>query len=191
MKVKFDKYERVSTPYHPDKGMFGRVKSVKDGWYRIEHWTRCRELFHNILFNVRIFFYSHNRGKAIASFISEVEERLDVQPRSQIGPTQKKGVIWIRPSRWWTILGMRRSLFTILLRAGAHYKPTKNNFDDAVAKEKYLKGTLYAFNRFMQGYTKYVGRKRGWYKQFFELSPSEFQIDILLVKPENKRKSAI
>lgn len=191
MKVKFDKYESLSTPYFPEKGMFGRPKSVTNGWYRVEHWTRCREIFHNILFNTRLFFYSHHRGKSIATFLAIVEERLNVIPRSQIGPTQRKGLIWIRPSRWWTFLGMRRSLFTILLRAGAHYTHTKPNFDEAVQKEKYLKTTLYAFNRFMEGHTKYVGRKRGWYKQFCELNPSEAEVDKLLVKPENKTKRDI
>lgn len=191
MKVKFDKYESVSTPYLPDQGMFGRPKTVNQGIYRVEHWTRCREIFHNLLFHARIFFYRHHRGKAVATFIAEIEERLNVFPRSQMGPTQRKGIIWIRPSRWWTFLAMRRSLFTILLRAGSFYKTTKPNFEEAIQKEKYLKNTLYAFDRFMQGHTKYTGRKRGWYKQFGQLNPTEADIDKLLVKPENKSKPPI
>jgi hypothetical protein len=190
MKHKFDEFMLVDSPYKPSPGMFARCKQILKDRYKIDHWLYCRELFHNHLFNLKLFFYAHARGKGAvtASFIAEVEEILDVQPRSEMGPTQQKMVMWIKPSKWWTSRGMRRSLFTILLRAGKTYKPAKNNIEEVVTSDKYLEGTSKAFFRFLEGYTKYTGHKRGWYRQFCQLKPSDEMIEKLLIRSENLAK---
>jgi hypothetical protein len=91
--------------------------------------------------------------------------------------------MWIKPSKWWLKYGMRRSLFTILLRAGLVYVVAKENFDEAVNGEKYLSMTKYAFSRFLSGFTKYTGHKRGWHRQFCQMRPTADEIDELLIKP--------
>jgi hypothetical protein len=115
--------------------------------------------------------------------MQEIEEKLNVNPRSQFGITQNNKIMWVKPSPWWTAFGMRRSLFTILLRAALNYSTSKKNFMEAVNSEKYLSTTTYAFERFMSGNTKYAGHKRGWYKQFCEKNLSHEEIDKLLIKP--------
>ena len=185
MKYKFDKYELVDSAYKPQKGMYARMKCFKDGRYKIDHWWYCREIFHTVLKELSIFFFSHVRGngQGVASFIAKIEDALDVQLRSQMGPTQQKTIMWIRPSKWWISAGMRRSLFTILLRAAQAYKVSKDNFEEASCSYKYLKQTLCAFRRFLDGNTKYTGRKRGWYKQFSQPNLTKLDIDKLLIKP--------
>ena len=116
--------------------------------------------------------------------MSKVERILDVQPRSHFGPTQRKTIMWIRPSRWWTVKAMRRSLFTILLRAGSNYNMDLDNFEEALYSNQYSLNTKYAVQRFLAGNTLYVGKKRGWYKQFNETIVTPEQIDLLLVEPK-------
>jgi hypothetical protein len=185
MKHKFEKVICVDTPYRPDKGSFARTTRVVDDRHKVDHWYFCRDIFHNILFNLKMFFLSHesNKGSSIAAFMQRIEEKLDIQPRSEYGPTQRKTIMWIKPSKWWIKYGMRRSLFTCLLRAGSNYSISKDNLYSAIEGDKYLSKTPYAFKRFMDGNTKYTGRKRGWFKQFCDLSPTDQEIDKLLVKP--------
>ena len=183
---KFDKVVLVDTPYRPNHGSFARTNKIVDERHQIDHWYFCRDIFHNLLFNLKIFFMSHDSGKGecVSNFMQMIEERLDVQPRSEYGPTQRKTMMWIRPSKWWIGQGMRRSLFTCLLRAGVNYNAKKNNFDETLAMDKYLGETREAFARFMDGHTKYMGRKRGWFKQFRSLNPSREELNKLLVKPQ-------
>jgi hypothetical protein len=177
----------VDTPYNPNCGAFARTQKIEDDRHKVDHWFFCRDLFHNVLWNLKIFFYSIKSGKckSVSAFIEIVEEKLNVNPKSQFGPTQNNKIMWIKPSPWWIKFGMRRSLFTILLRAGLNYSCVKDNFMEAVASEKYLANTPYAFERFMSGHTKYAGHKRGWYKQFCEKNLSHEEIDKLLIKPAN------
>jgi len=188
MKFKFSESqcELVDSAYKPQKGMFAQCKHFKDGRHKIDHWWYCREIFHNVLKNLNIFFFSHVRGhgQGVAAFIAKIENIIDVQPRTEMGPTQQKTIMWIRPSKWWTDVGMRRSLFTILLRAGQAYKVSKDNFDEASRSYKYLEETLYAFHRFLNGGTKYTGRKRGWHKQFNKMNLSKEDVDKLLISPQ-------
>jgi len=184
---KFDQVVLVDTPYRPNQGSFARTNKIVEERHQVDHWYFCRDVFHNLLFNLKIFFMSHDSGKGecVAAFMQKIEETLDVQPRSEFGPTQRKTMMWIKPSKWWIGYGMRRSLFTCLLRAGVNYNYKKDNFEEAIAKDKYLGKTQEAFARFMSGHTKYMGRKRGWYKQFCDLSPKAEELNKLLVKPKS------
>lgn len=188
MKLKFDKIICIDTPYKPTNGSFARTNKIVEDRHKIDHWYLCRDIFHNILFNLKIFFMCHENGKgeSIAAFMQKIETKLGVEPRSEFGPTQKKTVMWIRPSKWWISYGMRRSLFTCFLRAGVNYNIDKDNFDECIAKNKYLSKTPYALKKFMAGFTKYTGRKRGWYKQFCDLNPTPDEIDKLLIMPQKK-----
>ena len=52
MKHKFEKVICVDTPYRPDKGSFARTTRVVDDRHKVDHWYFCRDIFHNILFNL-------------------------------------------------------------------------------------------------------------------------------------------
>jgi hypothetical protein len=173
----------IDTPYRPEPGSFCKPKGTTGGRYIAGQWYECREIWHYELKDLPLFFYSHISGKtrAVAAFITKVENILDVRPRSHIGPTQRKTICWVEPSSWWTRLAMRRSLFTILLRVAQHYHTEEDNFRDALYSHHYTKNTRYAVERFLNGYTHYTGRKRGWYNQFCILGPSAQEVDGLLI----------
>jgi hypothetical protein len=179
----------IDTRYRPEAGSFAKPKDMEGDRYKVGQWYFCRDLFHGQLYNCGLFFFSHDvtKGHCVAAFMRAVEEILEVYPKSDFGPTQRKTIMWVKPSRWWTVRAMRRSLFTILLRAGAEYNPNKDNFNEALFSDPYTMGTQYATQRFFAGYTVYTGKKRGWYNQFRIYAeygvPNEKEIDKLLVKP--------
>lgn len=176
----------VDTPYRPESGSFSKPRYTNADRHKVTQWYYCRDLFHGQLLNLNLFFFSHDscKGHCIAYFMRKVEEILDVQPRSEFGPTQRKTIMWIEPSRWWTSRSMRRSLFTILLRSGSQYSVSKDNFEEALFSDIYAMSTKPAVERFMKGNTFYTGKKRGWHRQFNDSNLTQADIDSLLVKPE-------
>lgn len=185
MTSKFGDVFYVDTPYRPEPGSYARAKDLVGDRYKVSQWYYCRELFHGQLYNLPLFFFSHpaRKGHHVAGFMRKLEEILHVEPRSEFGPTQRKTIMWIEPSRWWTVRAMRRSLFTALLRAGTAYVPSRDNFQEALYSDPYTICTQYAVERFLAGHTVYTGKKRGWVKQFYDLKPTHEEIDVLLVKP--------
>jgi hypothetical protein len=185
MNIKFGDVLYIDSPYRPEPGSFCKSNNMEGDRYKVGQWYYCRDLFHHQLYNLNLFFFSHDvsKGHCVAAFMRKIEEILDVQPRSDFGPTQRKTIMWVEPSRWWTIRAMKRSLFTILLRAGSQYSPSKDNFEEALFSDPYSMVTKYAIQRFMQGNTQYTGKRRGWYRQFYENKPTQEQIDKLLIKP--------
>lgn len=183
MKSKFGDILYIDTPYRPESGSFCKPKKIENDRYRVGQWYYCRDLFHGHLLNLDLFFFSHesDNGHNVAAFMGKIEETLDVEPKSNFGPTQRKTIMWIEPSRWWTVRSMRRSFFTILLRVGCKYLINKDNFEQALFSEAYTINTRYAVKRFMDGNTIYAGRKRGWYNQFYNCKPTEKEIDALLI----------
>lgn len=185
MTRKFNEVLQISTPYRPETGSFASYKKFDGEKYRIINWHYCRDIFHPQLYNLDLFFFAHdpNRSYNIASFMERIERKVNIDYFSEYGPTQRKSIMWIRPSKWWTIRSMRRSLFTILLRCGNNYFPSKNNFKEALFSDPYANATKCAINRFLSGYTHYIGRKKGWLDQFYESRLSKEEIDSLLVNP--------
>lgn len=185
MTRKFGDVIYINTPYRPEAGSFCKPKDIDGDRYKVGQWYYCRDLFHSQLYNLNLFFFSHDsaRGYCVAAFMRKVEEKLNVEPKSEFGPTQRKTIMWVKPSRWWTGRAMRRSLFTILLRAGCQYFPNKDNFEEALFSDPYAMSTKYAVQRFFAGNTAYTGRSRGWYRQFYENKPTEKEIDVFLVRP--------
>jgi len=176
-------------------GSFGKIvrrKYEPSGTLFVDRWWYCREYFQNESRGIRRMLYSHRKGLTynIACFMREVEKRLKVEPKSTFGPTQKDTITWIAAS-WWTTTSMKRSLFTALLRAGANYRYTKDNFEQALFSIGFTKNTRKAVERFMKGHTRYAGKVKGWYNQFKwggnhnmrPKPPSEKEIKKLLIKP--------
>lgn len=131
---------------------------------------------------IPMFFYSHQTGKsmAVSEFIARFEERLGIENKTHIGPTQRKTICWVEPSVWWTGKVMRRSLFTILLRVAQKYKIESDNFEEALYSHRYTAESRYAVERFLAGHTTYTGRKYGWYKQFCSKKTTDAEVDLLL-----------
>lgn len=175
----------IDTPYRPEAGSFSKPKEESGGRYKVGQWYYCRDLFHGQLYNCDLFFFSHNsaKGRSVAEFMQKIESMIGTDPVSEYGPTQRKAIMWVKPSKWWTVRAMRRSFFTVLLRAGNGYSYTKDNFEEALFSDPYTIGTKYAVERFLSGYTVYTGKKRGWYRQFCEEKPTKQMVDALLVKP--------
>ncbi|RTK96829.1 MAG: hypothetical protein EKK64_02935 [Neisseriaceae bacterium] len=176
----------IDTVYNPEPGDFCKLnKYCPKGRYLLGQWHHCRDIFHVHLSNSDLFFFCHEKGKcnSIIEFMKKFESKLNLKEPSNFGPTQRKGILWIKPSKWWMRSSMRRSFLTILLRASFKYSISKDNFYESIFAEKYFSKTRYATEKFLLGYTKYTGKKRGWYKQFFQLHPSQKLIDVLLVKP--------
>ena len=80
------------------------------------------------------------------------------------------------------------TIYDLALRCGAQYSLRENNFYEALVGNKYIEFTKYALERFLNGYTAYTGRKRGWVRQFNENNQgfSVDMVDSLLVKPLRK-----
>jgi len=177
----------VETPYRPNPGAFCKGKphsSLDANRYMVSQWYNCRDVWHYEMKGVTLFFFSHEVGKfrSVCEFIKKIEDILDIQPRSKLGPTQRKTICWIEPSPWWFKLAMRRSLLTIFFRVSQEYKPTEDNFDKALYSHAYTINTQYAIQRFLSGFTWYTGKRRGWYNQFYLLNPDNESINELLIK---------
>lgn len=176
----------VDTPYKPTFGSFGKPRNIKEDRYFVSTWHHCREIWHNQMYNAKIFFYSHpnNRDKPISDFFHKIENKLQLKERTIFGPTQKKTIIYVKPSKWWLKYAMRRSLFTILMRSSCAYDIELDNFNDAIFSNFYASKSKKAIEHFLNGNTVYTGKKRGWFKQFGE-NLDDFELDKLLV-PEKK-----
>ena len=175
---------RISCPYRPLPGHFSKPRSTDDfGVVSPGIWQYCREVFHRDNRGCGYFFYAHNPGKLhhVAAFIEKIENTIGINIHSEIGPTQRKTISWVRPARWWWVQSIKRSLYTCLLRAALNYDVHRDNFKEALYSVSYTKETRYAVERFLSGYIKYTGRKHGWCSQFF-LANKE-TVDCLLILP--------
>ena len=79
---------------------------------------------------------------------------------------------------------MRRSLLTIIVRAGILYDLKKDNYEEALFKEPYVVPTKKAVMRFMYGFTKYNGpsmdpttslETKGWKTIFSKLKEDDIR----------------
>jgi hypothetical protein len=190
-KIKFVEEE----VYYYNKRQTDYFAIAKDDKQRltIDSWLRCRDAVHSTLSKSKkkdrfLFCHEINKEKNIAAFIQFIERKLELKTLTLFEPTQFEDVICVRPSKWWMERAMKRSLFTILIRAGKYFKRNKNNLADVVEQGTYLTNTSYAFYRFLDGYTRYTGNITGWYNQFYYNGLKHEQPDIkkveeLLVKP--------
>ena len=93
--------------------------------------------------------------------------------------------MWINPSQFWKGCKMRKQLLSILLRAGSKYDPDKDNYEEALYTQEYIKGTKSAVMRFLFGFTEYTQNVCGWERAFRAKTDSE--IRKLLVCPDFKK----
>lgn len=172
------RYQRLN------RGAFSKIDYMKaDGTLVALEWLYCREYFQDESAGIRRFLFCHrpNRCRRIAAFIHRIESILDLKDRSEMGPTQRNNISWIRVSQWWTSTSMKRSLFTILLRCAQNYESKTDNFEEALFSTNYSKRTEPAIRRFLDGNTRYTGKMKGWYNQFKD--GTDALAERLLVKP--------
>lgn len=150
--------------YRPLSGYYGGVSTLdKFNWYV------CREQFHADYKRFRrLFFVAHeNNTNRVASFIRHAERilKLPEEQKSTFHKTNTEGILLVKMGKFWTKCKMRRSLYTILLRASKNYD---RNFHKAAAKEPYLADTWGAVTKFMDGNTKIkrTNTYNGWASYF-------------------------
>jgi hypothetical protein len=165
---------RVLTTHRPSPGQFSTADSQPDGTLISNAWWDCRELFQDdFTKKTETILFAHKSGHypRIRTFISIAEELLDA-PASEVGPTHRKTITYIIPSDFWTQYPIRRSLFSILLRASVGFR---GDFDSALYRNSYVASTRKAVERFFGGHTTYNGRKSGWCDQFRGKSTKQLQ----------------
>lgn len=155
----------------------------------------CRERF-AIQWNetTKGFYLTHPKDKGfdIACFLKKSELILKQTEFSQYSLTNRDTVLWIEPSQFWMSCRMRRSLLTILVRAGILYDNKADNYEEALYSEKWAKPTKIAVMRFLFGFTKYSGpsienqsiETRGW-KYIFECQDEQITKQFLKWPEQN------
>lgn len=155
----------------------------------------CRERFAVSFtpYTSAIFFkHSPLRSSNVASFIIKTEEILELQTKSEFALTNRNFILWISPSSFWKKCYVRRSLFTILLRAGDNYDSDLDNYEEALFHNDYVFSTKSAVLRFLFGFTEYTGpdiiptgsvQTRGW-RAIFQ-NKDAVEIKKLLRSPNN------
>lgn len=148
---------------------------------------KCRELFASKFFlSTKGFYFKHKGGgsKNVATFISKTESVLKIRKPSKFSETNRNSILWFEPCYFWRSCRMRRSLLTILLRAGIQYDTERDNYEEALFSEPYIIPTKKAVMRFMFGFTKYVGPHfntvsmldtKGWRSVFSKLKEEEIR----------------
>lgn len=137
----------------------------KEGNHKASYFDYCREWFHKRRWGDYILFCTGSTyAERVVDFMTVAEHKLHLKQRSEFGQTSRRAVIWCKPSSWWLKDRMRRSLFTILLRAGLNYE--SHHWQKALFSVCYTKETSYAVNRFFSGHNKFVGNGGGWVRRF-------------------------
>ncbi len=147
------------------------------------------------------FFKTENdQSKNVAKLIWKVESLLNVEEMSSFCLTNRKSVVWVKPSNFWKVCPIRRSLFTVLLRAGNAYKAEEDNFEQAIFSHEFVIPTRRAVMRFLFGFTKYVGEvpkdsgninTRGWKSLFYNKSDDEITSMLISEKPKINKTNLV
>ena len=175
----YDQKKIVPVLIMPRSGAFGH----KCDEFKMIRWYKCREVFHRYwAVRDRDIYICHgtNKGRAIATFMQEAEQRLGIKELSEFGPSQCPTISWGRLSPWWTTSKMKKWFLTVLLRAGAKYSLKKKDFNAALYGIEFTRSTEPAVKRFFSGYTRYTGNSNGWLAAFAYASPKT--VSELLIK---------
>jgi hypothetical protein len=150
-------------------------------------WENCRERFAKTFTACTTgFYFKHEPGQSpgVAGFIFKTESILKLADYSRFAETNRASVMWAEPAQFWKECQMRRSLLTILLRAGMVYEPEKDNYEEALFRQEYVVPTKRAVLRFLFGFTKYLGpdlstdgavQFRGWKSVFDGVAEAELK----------------
>lgn len=183
--------------YKETKTYSGGMVDIRNGSYsRVEdgktlkgcYWVYCRETFHHSgRMDTILFSHTANRGRNVAEFIYYFEQKLKHKKLTEIGPTNRNRISWVKVAEFWNRNDMRRSLFTALLRAGQNFEYDVDNkekaFERALWSVHYLRQTKDAVLLFLKGHTWYHGQRDGWYSQFARTKGAEKLLTKKMGKP--------
>lgn len=168
--------KRIPTPRGTIRqGSFALVQSGwEDGNLTLGDWVYCRDSWHSSYSgNMQHMAVYHNatQGPNIAAFVRKFEVAMKHTRFTEIGATSLNRVSWVKPADFWLRSNMRKSLFTILLRAGMSYRRSKDNFDAVLKSNAYLRSTGNALKWFMSGHTWFNDRtSSGWLNHFHNMT---------------------
>lgn len=136
-------------------------------------WGSCRDGFQIVQNSSLItgFCFTHppTRGYHATCFLAKVEDKLGIQHSSYLS-TETNYITWVIPSPWWFTSEMRKSFYTLMLRAAYHYDQQRDNFDVAMHQIQYIRETKSAVDKFLAGYTVYDYTPEDtcdhWFRQF-------------------------
>ena len=153
----------------------GSYAAAGDGHGKITYsgFVRCRETFQHQFAGPILFVCPPGSSVDIAAFVNRFEREMHHETVSQFAPTSWNRLLWVSPAPFWLKNSMRKSLFTVLLRAGMRYDAKKDNFKEALYSVKYLSRTKVAVEFFLKGHTWYKGNADGWVNQFGGLRKEE------------------
>lgn len=173
--------------YNYPESQFGAIKIGVTG-NKHPFWYHCREEFLQCELMDEFLFYEPGREAVkrlenSCQMLEKIQDKLGLKNRLNIRKTTCANCLLYELGSFWKPV-WRRDLLTAFIRAGRGEFKT---LEEMVKNGRYLKRTVYATTRFLDGYTTYTGWKyTGWVKEFKhrELEARVDQIDKLLVKEE-------
>lgn len=187
----------MNIDFGPKRLLTSLNTDVTDGSFALDHiplgFETCRERFAAAFKqDTKGFYFKHPAGQSVsvAAFILKTEAILKEPEQSVFAETNRNTILWVQPSEFWKCCPVRRSLLTVLLRAGILYDSERDNYEDALFKQEYVVPTKKAVMRFLFGFTDYRGPEildtgtiwvRGW-KTIFE-GKTEAEVRAWLVAP--------
>lgn len=145
-------------------------------WYEcresfVTNWAKTRAVSPNFLFYLgkKKLIGSRNpvRQKSVTDFIAYIETKLEIPERTTYHTSECGQVLLVISSPFWNDI-MRMSLLTAVMRAAIgcvnigrnakciYFDPEKNNIDEMIENNRYLRTTKPSFLKFMDGYTNAV-----------------------------------
>jgi hypothetical protein len=124
------------------------------------YWEGCKETFqsnHPFTKNI-LFCCTEPQMKKVVRVVSKIEQKLRISPRTKIGRTNKKNVIWVKISPWWNNT-FRKSLFLSILR-DARYASSLIRLGQ---RGQYINSTRPAFELFLAGHTNFRPKAEVYY----------------------------
>lgn len=182
-------------PWNKD-GEFGIVRIVTNNdsqqEYQVNRTYNCRETFAKAWSRVITekrskhicFFVQHRSHINVAKFIKKLEDTLGLKDRTICRKSKRLVYLIIEPSKWWLQSTIRRSVFTIFLRASRKYDG--KSFEKAIYSQKYFRWTKNAVEQFLEGNTYYRGKSGNWVNVFLYASKSKIDQKLL---PESEELS--
>jgi hypothetical protein len=171
----------------PNPGQF----AVEPPTGRALDWISCRDRFTCYFTeDTEGFYFSHlpGNGENVSAFIFKTEAVLSIL-HSEFSTTNREYVTWITPSLFWKENFIRRSLLTLLLRAGTAYDPKMDNYEEALYSNKWLKESKPAVMRFLFGFTEFPLAsptwKMGWWATFHDRSIEEIRRTLISQKNDD------
>jgi hypothetical protein len=178
------------------------LKRPKSGQFAVEpeknfalDWIYCRDRFMSYFTSdIDGFYFSQNGDSSkVSAFVFKTEVILELAIKSEFILTNRFYATWVEPSPFWKTNFIRRSLFTLLLRAGNAYDPKIDNYEEALYSDNLLKETKQAVMRFLFGFTECPveesNHKFGWWETFHNKSIEETRR--LLISYKNNEPSII